>query len=568
MDPVVNGIAPDVGIDSGIASANLYERFRLSARRYAKLPALKAEGGRGRSYTYAQVDQLVRQGAAVLVGVDEPLIGLIGENKPEWPIAYLAILAAGKTVVPIDCNLKPAEIAAIVRHSGVKTIICSGKCAPIISALDQSQRILPLDSGSAGYWINSSPAAISPTGSSVAEVAVIIYTSGTTGDPKAVELTHRNLISNQEGISNALAFSEEDTFLSVLPLHHTFEASCGFLTPMCNGCCIVYARSLKSKEILEDLAANNVTIMCGVPLLYEKMYFTILRGIHDAPVLKRVLFWAIFGLSRAMRVFGLKLGVALFRGFRQKTGLATIRMFVSGGAPLPRAVSRFFNVVGFEFLQGYGMTECSPVVTVNRPDDNRFGSVGPPLFNVQVRIDRPDAEGIGEICVRGENTTPGYRGNPERTAELIRDGWLFTGDLGRFHKGHLWITGRAKNVIISAAGKNIYPEEVEEHLLASPYIMEAVVVGRKKENEGEAVWAVLVPDFEQFRADHGIDPATPDQELIRKILSREVETVNSHSSDFKRIVGFDISLTELEKTSTKKVRRQLYRSADYNPQRT
>jgi long-chain acyl-CoA synthetase len=568
MDPVVNGIAPDVELDAGIASANLYERFRLSARRFADCPALKAKGGLGRTYTYAQVDQLVIKGAAILGGVDEPLIGLIGENKPEWPIAYLAILAAGKTVVPIDCNLKPAEIAAIVRHSGVKTIIASGKCQPVISELNLSLKTLLLDSDSSGYWINNSPDDTRPADSSVAEVAVIIYTSGTTGDPKAVELTHRNLLSNQAGISNALAFSENDTFLSVLPLHHTFEASCGFLTPMCNGCCIVYARSLKSREILEDLAANNVTIMCGVPLLFEKMYHAVRRGIHDAPIPKRLFFWAAFGVSRMLRHFGLKIGVPLFRSFRRKTGLATIRMFVSGGAPLPRAVSRFFNVVGFEFLQGYGMTECSPVVTVNRPDDNRFGSVGPPLFNVRVKIDKPDADGIGEICVRGENTTPGYRGNPERTAELIRDGWLHTGDLGRFHKGHLWITGRAKNVIISAAGKNIYPEEIEEHLLASPYIMEAVVVGLKKGNEGEAVWAVLVPDLEQFRADTGLDPAKPDQELIRTILSREVETVNNHSSDYKRIVGFDISLTELEKTSTKKVRRQLYLSSDSGPHRT
>ena len=540
--------------------ANLYDRFSASVKTYADRPALKADGAKGETYTYAEANRLIAMGGVILSAIDEPLIGLVGENKPEWPMAYLAILAAGKTVVPIDPNLKPAEITKIIDHSGLTTVIASEKSLSSLSGTSTPLTILHLDSDSPKYWLNQPVNTVEKKPALVNETAVIIYTSGTTGDPKAVELTHRNLIANLTGIEDALHFGPSDVFLSILPLHHTFEASCGFLTPLMNGCCIVYARSLKSRDILDDILANAVTIMCGVPLVYEKMYHAIRREIAKASIFKRTLFWSLFGLSRASRLLNIKAGVSLFRGFREKAGLASIRMFVSGGAPLPRTVSRFFNLVGFDFMQGYGLTECSPVVSVNRPDDNRFGSVGPPLCNVEVRINSPNADGIGEICVRAESTTPGYRGNPERTAELLRDGWLYTGDLGHISHGHLWITGRAKNVIISSAGKNIYPEELEDHLLQSPYIMETVVVGRRQPNGGETVWAVVVPDLERCQLDHRIDPVKPDIEQVRTVLAREVAHVNAHMAEYKRISGFDISLVELEKTSTKKINRQLYTS--------
>ena len=542
------------------ASSNLYENFRNAAITYAHRPALKESGGHRRTYTYAEVDQFVRRGAAVLELIDEPLIALIGDNKPEWPIAYLAIVSAGKTVVPIDCHLKAGEVAAIIRHSDIRTVLATEKCAAVIAELNLGLQVLSLDSGSGRYWIDYAATAKNSANRAPSAEAVIIYTSGTTGDSKAVVLTHKNLLANQYGLTQALAINRNDTFLSVLPLHHTFEASCGFLTPLLNGACIVYARSLKSKEILEDISVNNVSVMCGVPLLFEKMYHAVRRGIQEAPVLTRVAFWIVFGISWFGRQFGFKWGVVMFKSFRRRTGLQSMRVFFSGGAPLPRSMSRFFNLVGFEFLQGYGMTECSPVVSVNRPDDNRFGSVGPPLCNVKIRIDQADENGIGEICVQADSITSGYRNNPERTAELIRDGWLLTGDLGRLHKGHLWITGRAKNVIISAAGKNIYPEELEARLLESQYVLEAIVRGKKKAGgKGrEEVYAIIVPDLDQFGADVGMKTASPNSEKIRLMLEQVVKEVNAHIADFKRIVAFELCLSGLAKTSTNKVKRHLY----------
>ena len=206
------------------------------------------------------------------------------------------------------------------------------------------------------------------------------------------------------------------------------------------------------------------------------------------------------------------------------------------------------------------MTECSPVISVNSPDDIEFGSVGRPIANVEVRIDSPNDEGIGEICVRGESITPGYRNNPEKTAELIRDGWLHTGDLGRIKDNHLWITGRAKNLIVSAAGKNIYPEEIEEALLESTLILEAVVFGRKKEGKhGEEVCAVIVADKDQLVAMHGVDKNNPDLDRVKESMKVVVDQTNERMAGYKRIKHFVVQFEELKKTSTQKVKRFAYK---------
>ena len=244
---------------------------------------------------------------------------------------------------------------------------------------------------------------------------------------------------------------------------------------------------------------------------------------------------------------------------RERAGLASIRIFVSGGAPLPKKIAVFFNLIGFTLLEGYGLTETSPVLTANRLDDIKFGSVGRAVSGVEVKINDPDKDGIGEIIARGGNITPGYKDNPQATAELIRDGWLYTGDLGKLKNGYLYITGRAKNLIVSAAGKNIYPEEIEEHLFASPYIFEAVVFGRKKKDkQGEDVLAVIVPDLDQVAVDFDISLDSPDMTELKKVMDKIVSEVNSSMSGYKHINSFEIQLEELEKTSTKKVKRFVY----------
>ncbi len=548
------------------AAVNLFSFFEKTVDRLPNQIAFKAEGGLGKSYTYREVRDLARRVASGLVSralseVNE--VGLLSENRPEWCIAYLAILAAGKTVVPIDANLKQAEIGFIIKHSDLKAIFCSAKFEPFLSEQFPKTECLSFEESSPLNWLRLSENSAARSPVRTCSTAALIYTSGTTGEPKGVELTHANLLANLDGIGKSLQFNEHDIFLSILPLHHTFEATCGFLTPVISGSTIVYGRSLKSKEILEDIARNQVTIMCGVPLLYEKMFQAINRGIDSAPLVNRTVFKQLFGLSSLGWSMGHRWGVPLLRGFRKKTGLGSIRMFVSGGAALPAQISRFFNLVGFSFQQGYGMTECSPVVSVNRPDNIKFDSVGPPLENLEVDIFEPNEQGVGEIIVRGGSVTPGYRNNPEQTAELIRDGWLHTGDLGKFEDGHLWITGRKKNVIVSAAGKNIYPEQIEEKLLESRLILEAVVFGQKRKGKtGEEVCAVVVPDMDQVKAENAHSDKKFDSDSVREMIKAEIDHVNRQMSDYKRISAFDIQLEELEKTSTKKVKRFLYKDAN------
>ncbi|MBU8934308.1 MAG: AMP-binding protein [candidate division Zixibacteria bacterium] len=538
----------------------IHDEFLRIAGDYAGRTLFRAEGGQGRSYTYGQVAEFVSCFSRSLRAdgsMDTPEIGLLSENCPEWCISYLSILAAGRTVLPIDTRLKPEEIRSIVTHARLRTVVVSAALAPILSEMADDLHLISLDDDSPDSWRHLLKSDPEPTLPFHNETAVIIYTSGTTGTPKTVELTHANLLANLEGVRSSIQFDEHDVFLSILPLYHTFEATCGFLTPLMSGATIVYARSLKSKEIIEDLSRNRATVMCGMPLLYEKMYYSFRRKIAAAPWFRRMLFRVLYVLSGILWKLGFKVSRLLFRSLRGRAGMDSIRIFVSGGAAIPSSIARFFNLIGFDFIQGYGMTEASPVITVHRPENIKFGSVGPPLNNVEVRIDSPDEAGIGEIIARGDNISPGYRDNPEATAELVRDGWLYTGDLGRMKDGHLWITGRRKSLIVSASGKNIYPEELEEKLVEHAIVLEAVVFGRKKQGrQGEEVRAIIVPDQQCWDCESSSTKL--DEDKINQAIKDAVAEVNSHVATYKRIVGYEIQYEELEKTSTRKVKRFLY----------
>jgi len=258
--------------------------FEESALSHAKRIVLKGDGGLGRTYTYAELlDEIhaVAGGLSQEKYRDQVEIGLISENRPEWAIAYLAILAAGKTVVPVDANLKPNEINYIIKHAAVEMLFCSGGFEPVLADLSKDLKLFSFDEDSAKSWTQLRQSGTSTADIQPRDTAVLIYTSGTTGAPKAVELTHRNLLSNVEGIISAVPIEQDDVLISVLPLHHTFEATVGFLTPMMRGASIVYARSLNSRDILEDIKRNQATIMCGVPLLYEKMYQSFKRKTKD-----------------------------------------------------------------------------------------------------------------------------------------------------------------------------------------------------------------------------------------------------------------------------------------------
>jgi long-chain acyl-CoA synthetase len=493
-------------------------------------------------------------------------VAIQSENRPEWGLAYFAILEAGAVVVPLDALLKEQEVGEILATAGATHCIASARHLSLVqsaSARVPGLRLLSLDPHDT---LPSWPEALRefpdeparPERASDSDLAVLIFTSGTTGQAKGVMLSHSNLLHNVEAVARTFEFGPRDRFLSVLPLHHTFESTGGLLCPLRVGASVAYARGLKSNELREDLRSSGATLILGVPLLYEKLLAAIHRGIAEAPLPRRLLARTLLGIARIVRwTTGRRPGRVLLEPLRERSGMGKLRMFVSGAAPLPTEVFWGFVDLGWSVLEGYGLTECSPVVAANRIHHPIPGAVGWPLAGVEIRIAEPDAEGNGEILVRGPNVMLGYFGNPEATAEVLRDGWLHTGDLGRLTAdGRVGITGRLKNMIATAAGKKIYPEEVEIHLSNSPYIQEVVVVGGKDaRGEREEVHAHVFPDLAQIEALAQSTGRASDDAYVEEVLRREVETRGQLLAPYKRVKRVIVRKQEFPKTTTGKIRR-------------
>lgn len=498
-------------------------------------------------------------------------VGVMGENRPEWAMSYLAILRAGGVVVPLDVQLAEQELLHILNDSGARFVIISKGHLPdineVASRLPVLKHTICMDDV-AQEGVETLDGLMSRVGPETGlkpepgldELAVILYTSGTTGLSKAVMLSHRNIMSNVSSLCRAVPFNIHDVFLSILPLHHTLEATCGFLVPLYGGCAIVYARSLKSREILEDIRETKASVILGVPLLYEKMHASMMRAIKDKPFLLRALFNANVGLAKSVKgLTGWNAAHALLRSVRQKAGLASIKYLVCGGAPLLPEVGRGFADLGFTFLQGYGLTEASPVLTLNRPGRNKPESIGLPIPDVEIRLENPNEEGVGELVAKGPNVMAGYYKNPQATGLAINDGWLFTGDLAKKDKhGFYYIAGRSKNLIVSAAGKNIYPEEVEAHLLKSPYIAEVMVLGvLNPQTKREEVEAVIHPNSEALDAHAKAHNLALMPEEIERIIGAEVRKQCLELAEYKRVKRFHLRFEDFPKTGTKKIKRYL-----------
>lgn len=494
-------------------------------------------------------------------------VGLQADNRGEWGHAYLAILEAGGVVVPLDAQLKEHEVGEILVASGATLAIGDKKHLPTLEAaaalrvpnlkrisLDASDS-LPSYVEAQASFPNEKPR---PERADANDMAVIIFTSGTTGQAKGVMLSHANLLYNVEGVARSFEFGPADRFLSILPLHHTFESTGGLLCPLRLGASVAYGRGLNSKELREDMVTSGTTLFIGVPLLYEKLISAIHKGIDDAPIVPRLFAKTLLAVTKALRVTtGLRVGRTLARPLRRKAGLDHLRMFVTGAAPFAPEIFWQYIDLGWPVLEGYGLTETSPVVCANHPPNPNPGAVGWPLVGVEVRIDQPDADGDGEVVVRGPNVMLGYYGNPAATAEVLRDGWFYTGDLGRMlPDGRLKITGRLKNMIATAAGKKIYPEEVELQLGNSPYILEAVVVGGKDaKGEREEVHAHIVPNRTELEL-HARALGKPlDDAFIEATIKADVEARCAVLAPYKRVKRVIIRSSEFAKTTTGKIKR-------------
>lgn len=372
------------------------------------------------------------------------------------------------------------------------------------------------------------------------DTAVLLYTSGTTGQSKGAMLSNTNIVSNVMAAKHHFRLDNSMATLSFLPINHVFEQVCGVLLPLSLGGKVTFAESLK--KIGENLFEIKPSFVLGVPAVFRLFLDRIRRNIQ-AKTVSRIL----YSLPVASNIVRKKV--------QQSFGEGTV--FVSGGAALDPAVATGLQEFGLTIYQGYGITETSPVIAAESPTHTCAGSVGIPLEHMQVRIDDPNSEGVGEIVVKGPNVMQGYYNRPEATAEVLVDGWYHTGDLGRHDEdNNLIICGRVKNLIVTPNGKNVYPEEVENELMNSPFIAEAMVYGHKVGTHSEEVYAAIYPDpdaIANYKQEHGGKPLT--SEVIESIIKKEVLAAGKKLADYKRIKKFTLRDEEFPKTTTRKIKR-------------
>lgn len=549
---------------------------KMAEERFSPHPALKIrqEDGSYKTFTYKEFIGAFARVSAFLVkhGIRKnDKIALISENRPEWPIVYFGIANIGAVTVPLDPKLEPKEIKNLVINSDSVMLFSSASLMEKVDAvrkdLDKIKEIVDIDGALQEVISVAADKDALETARHMAnevgpqDLLSIIYTSGTTGNPKGVMLTHKNILSDVTMIAPIFwMLGPGDGFLSVLPNYHTFETTAGMFCALFLGCSITYAESLKSYNLLRNMQETRTSVLCGVPLLYKLFAEGIDRQIEEKGLPAKILFGILTGLAKFFRlVFRRNFGRLFFGMIHKKFG-GNIRFFVCGGAAIDPELIKKFDLMGFTILQGYGLTETSPILSACTLNNNVIGSVGRALPGIELKINDPSKEGIGEIIAKGPNIMIGYYKNEEATKEVIRDGWFHTGDLGRFdNNGDLFITGRCKDVIVLGSGVNVYPDEVEFTLSKSPFISEICVFGyliKSGVRSGmEEVHCVVVPNMECF-ADWAMNNSLKlSDELINETLGKEIDLLSLNLTNYKRPAKCYVSSEPLPKTTTRKIKR-------------
>ncbi|HLZ18117.1 MAG TPA: AMP-binding protein, partial [Smithellaceae bacterium] len=458
---------------------NLKEMLNSSVAVFGEKPAfLSRQNNRGGyspiSYNQFGADVDALGTALIALGLKGKRIVIIGENRYEWSLSYLAAVNGVGVAVPLDRDLPEHEIQSLINRSEASAVIFSPSLKPqmikIKPSLKTVEYFIIMDrAGDAGEehdinrilqkghdLVREGDRRFKDAAIDHEAVSILLFTSGTTDSSKAVMLSHKNICENLMALCSMVKLETDDIFLSVLPIHHTYECTCGFLCPLYGGATVAYCEGLR--QIPKNLRESKATVMLGVPQIYELMYRLIWHQAGKKGSTGKL--HLAVRISNLLRKFGINITRKLFAEIHETFG-GSLRLFICGAAGIDPQIAAAFGEFGILFLQGYGLTECSPIVTLNRDIDFRDASAGLVLPNLEIRIDNPDAAGIGEICVKGPSVMRGYYQNEEETANVLKDGWFYTGDAGYIGKGgFLYITGRKKNVIVTLKGKNIYPEEI------------------------------------------------------------------------------------------------------------
>lgn len=573
------------------------ELFRKSVKKYPKAIFLEMWNGKGyEQFSYQNIQTLVEKLGAGLIklGINKgEKIILLAENSPAWVVCFLAIVSGGWVVVPLDKELKPKEICKLIEFSDAKIIFVSPSLFHKLEPLKlKNFGIYFVDDLKSQEAKDSSLASLMKAEGFIEkynsiqlnedDLASIIFTSGTTGAAKGVMLTHKNFVSDVISSCDRIKIRSSDSMFLILPLHHTFPLTAGLLLPMYKGARIVIENN--KKRILKTMQERRPTYLLGVPKLFQLLYEAMASEAKKQG--KEKVWLKGISVSRKVKQFtGINIGRIIFRGLHKNMG-GKVKLFVSGGAPLPPRLAQKYSHLGIHLLQGWGMTELSPVGTVlsfsrwrfyfSKYYENRFSSIGPPIQGLKIRlIDNPrknlytNLGGEGELVVSGPMLTPGYykdeSANSSSFISIGNEVWFKTGDIGKMdNEGNFYITGRDKYIIVTPDGKNVYPEEVEEVLNQSPLIQESLVLG-KKASQGEEIVAIISPDIEnlsKFLEENGI-PFNWDS--IYGVIYKEMQAVLKDISSYKW--PSDFALTHynedgfeiFEKTTTLKIRRELYK---------
>jgi len=534
----------------------LAELVGSSADKYPGRTAYRTPGPEGViDISYGRVLEVVTKFARHLkeLGLEKgDHVAILGENRPEWGMSLFALAWIGAVAVPLDARASAESHKFILSFSSSKAVIASDEFLHGIKMyaheLPQLKHAVSMDgiydSGS-GYASGAPMENVRP-----GDLLEILFTSGTTGDPKGVMLTHGNIMSNVDDIYRTIEYYPTDRAFSILPIHHSYECTGGLITTFGSGMSVFYARGMKPRELLEDMKSAKPTIWLSAPLIMEKLYLRIRKEIASQTGLKKL-------------VTGILPESFLKKKIRQSLGLEDVRLIVSGGAALPSWVSGGLAGYGLDVIQGYGLSEASPLITVNPPSRPKPESIGIVIPSDEVEIRDVNDEGVGEIAARGPNIMQGYYKNSNATGEtLTPDGWLLTGDVGYFDdEGYLYITGRKKSVIVTRGGKNVYPEEVEEKLTKSPLIEEALVFS-PDDSDIQAVIYPALEEAERRLKSKGL-PRSPENtwELVRE----EVRAANAGLEPYKRVRHFALRTEEFPKTTTRKIKRYLFKGLSLTP---
>ncbi|MEK6652064.1 MAG: AMP-binding protein [Nitrospirota bacterium] len=511
-----------------------------------------------KSVTYEKFSADSKAIAAYLInaGINKgDRIAIVSENRPEWCIAYIGIMLAGAIAVPVDAQLNPEAVRNFLTDSETKLVFCSSKTAAAVTEATIGLEIKKIDFDSPDFkeTLNFKETEKFPD-TDAEDIASIIYTSGTTGIPKGVMLTHKNFISDAKAAIGADVISQTDSVLSILPLHHTYPFMCTFLIPIILGASITYSPSLKGTDIISAIKDKGVTILIGVPQLLELIRNGIINKIKQLPfplswIMKNIL--TICGSVR--KSTDINIGKIIFKSAHKALG-KQFRFFASGGARLDPEVMNGLEAIGFTVLEGYGLTETSPVVAFNPMKRHKAGSVGIPFLSAEIKIinhrdgREADTGEEGEVAIKGPMVMKGYYKNSEATAQVIKEGWFFSGDLGYIdNDGYVFITGRIKEVIVLSSGKNIYPEEIEKEYLKIPLIKEICVFGLEEKGKTVSLHAVIFPDLENAKKLRISN--------VHETLKWDIGSISSKLPPYMRIKGFDLYPEPLPRTPLGKLRR-------------